>query len=384
MAFSFSDEQVAFRDVVRRFMDDRSAVSEVRRLMDTDSGFDEEVWRQACGELGLAGIGLDERFGGAGFGLVELGIVAEELGRALYCGPYFSSIVLGARSILNVGTDAEKEAMLPALATGDRRATLALHELNGSWDLDDVQCSCVEVDGELQLSGSKNLVVDGLTADVLLVVVREQNGSGLSLASVSADARGLERCSLNALDPTRKLARLTFSSTPATRIGPAGGAADGIRQTLREACVVLAHESVGGAQQLFDAALEYTLMRVQFGRVIGSFQAIKHQCAELLLDLEMTKSAAYSAAEALDGGDANARAVASLAKASSSDHYMRMAASCIQLHGGIGFTWEQDTHLWYKRAKSSEVFLGTAAYHRELMILNWVGTELDTEKGASA
>jgi alkylation response protein AidB-like acyl-CoA dehydrogenase len=384
MAFSFSDEQIAFRDVVRRFMDDRSPVTEVRRLMDSESGFDEDVWRQACGELGLAGIGLDERFGGAGFGLVELGIVAEELGRALYCGPYFSSVVLGARSILNVGTDAEREAMLPALAAGSRRATLAFHEPLGSWNLDDIQCSCVDVDGELQLSGSKTLVVDGLSAEMLLVVVREQDGCGLSLVCVGADARGLERNATTPLDPTRKLATVSFNATPAIRVGPAGGAAGGIRQTLREACVVLAHESVGGAQQLFDTTLEYTLMRVQFGRVIGSFQAIKHQCAELLLDLELSKSAAYSAAEALDDADANAHAAASLAKASCSDHYMRMAASCIQLHGGIGFTWEQDTHLWYKRAKSSEVFLGTPAYHRELMMQNWVDIQLDNMREAKA
>lgn len=274
--------------------------------------------------------------------------------------------------------------MLPALATGERRATLAFHEPQASWNIEDIQCSCVDVDGELQVSGSKTLVLDGLTADVLLVVVREQDGGGLSLLSVAADARGLERTSLTSLDPTRKLATVSFNATPATRIGAAGGAAPGIRQTLREACVVLAHESVGGAQQLFDAALEYTLMRVQFGRVIGSFQAIKHQCAELLLELELAKSAAYSAAEAIDDADPNAIAVASLAKAGCSDHYMRMAVSCIQLHGGIGFTWEQDTHLWYKRAKSSEVFLGTPAYHRELMMQNWVDVQLEDTREAKA
>lgn len=381
MAFSFSDEQIAFRDVIRRFMEDRSPVAEVRRLMEAEPGFDEAVWRQACDELGLAGIGIDERFGGSGFGLVELGIVAEELGRALYCGPYFSSVVLGARSIANVATDGECAALLPALARGETRATLALAEPGGGWDPDSVQCTCTDVEGGVQLLGTKTLVLDGMSADTVLVVARDGAG-GLSLVSVAADAPGLTRRALSPLDPTRKLAELRFDNTPGARVGAAGGAGDGIARTLREAAVILAHECVGGAQKLFDATLEYTLMRVQFGRVIGSFQAIKHQCAELLLDLELAKSAAYTAAEALDADDANAIAVASLAKAGTSDNYMRMAASAVQLHGGIGFTWEQDTHLWYKRAKSSEVFLGTPAYHRELMIRNWVDVQADDTSGA--
>ncbi|MEM7407859.1 MAG: acyl-CoA dehydrogenase family protein [Pseudomonadota bacterium] len=366
MAFSFTDEQEAFREVVQRFLGDHSSTADVRRMMETDTGFDADVWRQLAGELGLTGLVVPEEFGGQGFGDVELGIVMEEMGRALLCAPFFSSAVLATLALLESGTDAARQHYLPRLASGELRATLAVAEDGGSWDPADVQM--IAADGAL--TGQKRFVVDGNSAEVIFVAARNGAGGDVGLYAVDANAAGLERRALNVVDPTRKLAELQFAATPATLVsGP--DARDGLVTALRRAAIALANESAGGAQAMLQSAVDYTLMRVQFGRLIGSFQAIKHQCAELLLEVELAKSAAYHAASAAAERDDELPALASAAKAGTSDSFMRAAIACIQLHGGIGFTWEQDTHLWFKRAKSSEVMLGTPAYHRELMMQHW-------------
>ncbi len=368
MQFAFSDEQSQFRDMVRRFAEDRSPSTEVRRLMDTDSGFDPAVWQTLARELGLTALRIPERFGGAGFSAVEVGIVMEEFGRALLCAPYFSSAVLATEAILAVASVAEQEALLPALAEGSRRATLALTEASGSWALDEIDCSASADGGRWTLSGSKRFVIDGTTADQLLVVARAGDEIGLFL--VAPGAAGFHRSAAPAMDPTRKLADLTFEHTPAERLGE-GDAGPGLARAIDAATVALANEMVGGAQALLDSAVAYAKMRVQFGRTIGSFQAIKHKCADMLLDVESAKSAAYGAASALAENDPEAPALACLAKAAASESYLRTAAETIQIHGGIGFTWENDTHLWFKRAKSSEVMLGDPAWHREQLLQRW-------------
>jgi len=367
--FTFTEEQEQFRDMVRRFTAEHSPSSAVRRLMETDEGFEPETWAQLSGQLGLTALRIPEPFGGGGFTAVELGIVMEEFGRALLCAPYFSSAVLATEVILAAGSDADRSALLPALADGSRRAAFAFVEAGGSWDPADIEVSALETDDGWRIDGSKRFVIDGHTADCLIVAARTTSGIGLFL--VEGGAGQMERYLVPSMDPTRKLADVRFNDTPAVRIGTGTDASAELDRAMDMAALALASEMVGGAQALLDSAVAYAKMRVQFGRTIGSFQAIKHKCADMLLDVESARSAAYAAASAEADGDPEAPALASLAKASASEAYLRTAAETIQIHGGIGFTWENDTHLWFKRAKSSEVMLGDAQWHRERMMQRW-------------
>jgi alkylation response protein AidB-like acyl-CoA dehydrogenase len=372
--FAFTDEQEQFRSAIGRFLNDKSPTTEVRRLMGTAEGYDPAVWRQLSEELALPGIHIPEQYGGAGYGMVELCIVTEELGRALLCAPYFSTAVLAANAILNAGTEAQKARLLPDLASGARRATLAVTELNGQWDPQSIELVATRVANGYRLDGVKSYVVDGHVAELLVVAARLPNtvgGDGLALFTLDANSNGVERRLLESMDPTRKLARIDFHGAPAQLLGNLDDGSETLARTLDQAAIALANEMVGGAQKLLDSAVDYTKVRVQFGRTIGSFQAIKHRLADLLLEVELAKSAAYYAAQASAADDPEWPALACLAKAAASETYLRMAAECIQLHGGIGFTWDNDTHLWFKRAKSSEVFLGQPSYHRELLMQRW-------------
>jgi len=371
MQFRFTEEQDQFRAVVQRFMGDKSPTTEVRRLMETDAGFDSAVWKQMADDLGLQSIGIPEAYGGSGFGPVEVGVVMEEMGRVLSCAPFFSSCVLSAGAILNVGSEEDKAKHLPKIASGETIACLALTEPNGRWHFGGIETIAAEQSGAYQLNGTKSFVIDGQNADLVLVAARTQVSQGaesISLFAVDAKSEGLTCTALKTMDPTRKQARIDLNNVTAELIGTIGQAATGLTKTLDQAAIALANESAGGAQYLLDSAIEYTKMRMQFGRLIGSFQAIKHKCADMLLDVELAKSAAYGAAEAAAEGDDEWPALASLAKASTSDAFIGAAATCIQLHGGIGFTWDNDTHLWFKRAKSTEVLLGDPSHHRELFL----------------
>jgi len=367
MQFILTDEQTQFRDAVQRFLRDKSPTTEVRRLMETEEGFDRQVWEQMCGDLGLAGIHIPEAYGGLGFGMVELGIVMEEMGQALYCSPYFASAVLAANVILLGADERHRELLLPGIAAGTRIATLAVTEPDGRWDEGGITLTARPAADGFTLDGTKKFVLDGCIANTVIVAARLAAG-GIALLLVDGDAEGLTRRSLNTLDDTRKLAELNFSGVQATLLGPPTEASAALARGGDLSTIALANEMVGGAQALLDSAVDYAQMRMQFGRLIGSFQSIKHKCAEMLLDVELAKSAAYYAAEAAAEDDPELPALASLSKALASEVYMATAAECIQIHGGIGFTWDQDTHLWFKRAKSSEVFLGDANFHRERYI----------------
>jgi alkylation response protein AidB-like acyl-CoA dehydrogenase len=369
MQFAFSEEQLQFRDIVKRFAMERSPSTEVRRLMETEAGFDPAVWQQLSGELGLTALEIPEEYGGSGFGPVELGIVMEELGRALVCVPFFSSAVLATRLTLEGGSEENRAALLPELAAGTVRGSFALVEGSGSWELDDVSTRAEPVGDQWRIHGSKRFVIDGHTADFILVAA--QTGKDLGLFIVRAESAGLKRKPAATMDATRKLADIELDGAAATLLGPLAGARAAIERTLDRGAVALAHEMVGGAQALLDSAVAYAGMRVQFGRTIGSFQAIKHKCADMLLDVELARSAAYAAAEAAADEDPQAPALACLAKAATSDAYLKTAAQTIQIHGGIGFTWENDTHLWFKRAKSSELMLGDPTLHRERLMQRW-------------
>jgi alkylation response protein AidB-like acyl-CoA dehydrogenase len=374
MPYTFTSEQHQFREMVQRFLKEKSPPSEVRRLMETDEGFDEGIWEQLSVELGLQSLSVPEQYGGAGFGFVELGIVMEEMGRSLLCAPYFSSSVLATSAILNAGSEAQKQLLLPEIASGNTRASLAMTEPNGLWDISGTQMIARAKGSGYVLSGEKSFVIDGHTADLIVVVARMKGTSGsegITFFTVDGSSAGLEKKLLKTMDPTRKLAHLTFSEVDARLLGEEAQGSEAALRTQDQAVIALANEMVGGAQSLLDSAIEYSKIRMQFGRVIGSFQAIKHKCADMLIELELAKSAAYYAAAALDDAGSNITVLASMAKSAAGDAYMHIAAETIQIHGGIGFTWDQDTHLWFKRAKSSEVFFGDPAYHRERMIQHW-------------
>jgi alkylation response protein AidB-like acyl-CoA dehydrogenase len=371
MNFAFSEEQDELRSAVRRFLQEKSPEAEVRRLMETAEGYDPAVWRQMADQLGLQSLTIPEEYGGSGFGYVELIVVLEEMGAALLCAPYFATVALAANALLTSGDESAKRHLLPGLASGETIGTLALTEDSGRWDFDSVTLTASRshqgsrgADG-WTLDGHKSFVIDGHVADLVLVVGRTRKG--LSLFGVKGDAEGLTRTPLPTMDQTRKQARLELAATPAWLIGTEGGAEAGLSKTLDLAAVALAAEQVGGAQHCLDSSVDYAKTRVQFGRPIGSFQAIKHKCADVLLEVESAKSAAYYAGWAAAEDSDELPVVASLAKSYCSEAYFHAAAENIQIHGGIGFTWEHDAHLYFKRAKSSELLFGDPAYHRELL-----------------
>jgi alkylation response protein AidB-like acyl-CoA dehydrogenase len=363
--FAFSAEQEEFRAMVRRFVEARSPESAVREQMATERGFDPAVWSEMSRQLGLQGLIVPEEFGGQGFGFVELTIVLEEMGRSLMCAPYFSTVVLAVHALLLAGDDGAQRALLPGIAAGETTATLAFTEPNGSWDPSGIESIARRDGAGWKISGSKLYVLDGHTADVVLVAAR--TGAGVSLFSVAGAAAGLTRIPLATLDPTRKQARLDFAGVEAKLVGTDGAGAGVLGTVLDLAAVALAAEQVGGAQRCLDMSVEYAGQRVQFGRPIGSFQAIKHKCADMLLEVESARSAAYYAGWCADERSDELAAVAALAKAYCSDAYVHAASENIQIHGGIGFTWEHPAHLYFRRARSTALLFGDPAYHRELL-----------------
>lgn len=370
MRFYFSDEQEQFRDVVGKFLRNNVTSNKVRQDMASTAGSDPNLWAKMSQELGLTGVHIPETYGGSGFGYSELGIALEEMGRSLLCSPYFSTIVLAATTIMLSGSDEQKQLLLPPLASGERTATLATTEPNGQWEIDETRTSATQKNGNYLINGVKKFVVDGQNANTIIVSAREsisKTQEVISLFYLPSDAPGLIQQSLDTIDQTRRLSQLEFKDVPAQRLGEIG-TSQSLRTSLDIAAIALANEMVGGAQRLLAEAVDYAQMRIQFGRPIGSFQAVKHHCADLLLAVELAKSAAYYAVAAADENDPELPMLASVAKAMASETYMKTATQCLQIHGGIGFTWDHDLHLWFKRAKSSEVYLGDANYHRERYI----------------
>ncbi|MGI5192867.1 acyl-CoA dehydrogenase family protein [Streptomyces sp. CA-288835] len=366
LTFGFGEEQDELRKVVRSFLARHSTEADVRRLAADPEGYDRVVWRRMATELGLQGLAIPEAYGGSGFGYAELGIVFEEMGRALLCAPYFATVALAAEALLRCDDEAARLDYLPGIASGDTVATLALTEADGRWDEQGIQLNAHEAKGSWRLTGAKTYVPDGHLADLLLVAARTP--SGVSLFAVESDALGLTRTTLPALDQTRKQAQIDFADTPARLLGTEGTAWPAIERTLATASILLAAEQVGGAAAALDASVAYAKIREQYGRAIGSFQGIKHKCADMLVEIESARSAAYGGLWALDAGDeAEIAIAAALAQAFCSEAYTVVASENIQVHGGIGFTWEHPAHLYLKRAKSSEVLLGTPSYHRELL-----------------
>jgi alkylation response protein AidB-like acyl-CoA dehydrogenase len=364
MKLAMSAEQVELRDSVRRFLADRAPLTRVRELMAAaDDSTDPQVWQAASRQLGLPGIAIPEEYGGAGFSFTEQAIILEEFGAALYTGPYLASAVLAANALLASSDESAKSDLLPAIASGDTIATLAFTEDDGSWEPDAIRLTASHDGAGWLLDGHKSYVLDGYSASLVLVVA--QTDAGLSLFAVDGAADGLRRTPLAALDQTRKLARCEFAAVQGRLIGSAGDAGQVLAKVLDIGAIALAAEQLGGAQRALDLAVEYAKLRHQFGRPIGSFQAIKHRCADLLLEVESLRSAVIYAAAAVAEDSPEVPTVAALVKALASDTYFHVAAENIQIHGGIGFTWEHDAHLYFKRAKASELLLGDSNYHRE-------------------
>ena len=367
MNFAFSEEQDQLRDAVRKFLESKSPSAEVRRLMETTEGYDEAVWKQMAQELGLQSLHLPEAHGGQGFTFIELGIVLEEMGRVLLCAPYFSTVALAANAIMNAGSDEQQGALLPGIASGETIAALAFTEPNGKWDASGITMEAQGKGDSYTLDGTKMFVIDGHTANQIVVVARTAGTSGedgISFFTVDGDASGLTRTPLATMDQTRKQARLDFSGVAAKPLGEPGSGWAALSKTLDQAAVCLSNEMVGGAQKVLEMSVDYAKVRVQFGRPIGSFQAIKHKCADMLLEVESAKSAAYYASWAAAEDNEELPVVASLAKAYCSDAYFHATAENIQIHGGIGFTWEHDAHLYFRRARASQVLLGEPRDHR--------------------
>jgi alkylation response protein AidB-like acyl-CoA dehydrogenase len=363
------------RETAAQFLQDNCDSAAVRAAMATESGFDAQLWKRICSEMYWSAIHIPEQYGGLGLGYVELVAVMEQMGRYLLCAPFFSSVCLGANALLVAGSEEQKERYLPAIADGSSRATLAW--LGAAPTAGGEASGAVFVrDGDgYRIDGCCRFVVDGHTADMLIVAAREEgNARGVGLFALDAAAQGLTRRWLPTMDQTRKLAEVRFDAVrldASARLGDGEDASTKLQTVLDLARIALAAEQAGGAQQILDMAVAYTKERHQFGRPVAGFQAIKHKAADMMLRAEASRSAIYYGAcvaqEALEGGPLTPElaSAASLAKAYCSDAYFFNAGTALQMHGGVGFTWEYDVHLYFKRARASESFLGDAGEHRE-------------------
>ena len=350
MEFGLNESQEILRDSARRFFAGECPMSEVRRLMESDTAYDATLWHKLS-EQGYTGIIASEQYGGVGLGKVELMLLMEEAGRALLPGPFFSTVVLSGSIIDAVATSEQKRKYLAPICRGEARATVAILESNASWDLNDVNMAAVGG----KLSGEKLFVSDAAIADWILVLAR----NGVLL--VEQGAPGLTISAIASLDLTRKLYAVQLRDTPAERLGDLAAA----MPAIHVATVALVAEMVGGMQRTLDMTVEYAKTRKQFGKPIGSFQAVQHQCADMYLETESSRSAAYYAAWALQENVTDAAAAVSIAKIYASDAGRTVGNRGIQVHGGMGFTWENDLHLYYRRAKASETTFGDATFHRE-------------------
>jgi len=364
MDFDLSKPQKLLKDSARDFLTRECKLDRVRELMETGTAHDDRLW-QSIADQGWMGLIVPEEHGGLGLGLVELAVVAEEMGRACLPGAFLSTLTAAAL-VERAGSLEQRAKDLEPIAAGELKATVAFLEEGASWEVDEIKLKATREGGNFQLAGRKLFVPDAAIADLLICVARD--GNGLALLPVERGAEGLSVKATPSMDATRKLYEVTFadvSVAEADVFGADGDARSALGQAIEVATVALCAEMVGGMQWVLDTTVEYAKTRQQFGRAIGSFQAVQHQCADMLLMTESARSATYYAAWALTAGDQSASVAVSIAKAYCSDAYREVGNRGIQVHGGIGFTWEHDLQLYYKRSKASEVMFGDAAFHRE-------------------
>lgn len=348
---------------VRGLLNEHCTETDVRRIMDTEDGFDRDLWNKLAAQ-GLAGLIVDTDYGGTGLGAQELEAVAEVTGAALLPAPFLSSAVLATALIQAAGTDDDKARLLPRLADGTSIATVAATGARGTWSPDGVAVQASPHDAGFLLTGSSHYVLDGQVADVIMVVARtDQTDPGIGIFEIAPDASGFERTAATVFDPTARMSTLTFSRTPARQVGVAGWAA--VEHALSLAVIALAGEQAGGTRRIFDCTVDYLKSRIQFGRPIGSFQALKHMAADLLLEVESSTSAAQNAAAQFDADPASSRGAVALAGFACAETYHATAMQAIQMHGGIAFTWEHPAHLFLRRARTGRQLFGSSRDHRE-------------------
>ncbi len=377
MEFAFTEEQEMIRDTAASFLAQESTSAAVRQAMATEAGYDEALWSRICGEMYWQAIHLPEACGGMGLGYVELVATMEQMGRYLLCAPFLSTVAMASNAVLLAGNEAQQAQWLGRIVEGGETATLAFTAGGGDWSCESVTATW-RADGDgFVLDGNYRYVVDGHTANFLVVAAREAGSSGaqgISLFVIDAASPGVTRTWLPTMDQTRKQASVELASVTVagdSLLGEPGEGGETLAKVLDLAAIAVAAEQVGGAQQLLDMTVAYTSERVQFNRTIASYQAVKHKAADMMLQIEVARSAVYYAAcvasEALSGGPLGAELAeaASVAKSYCSDAYFAVAGDALQLFGGVGFTWEYDVHLYFKRAKSSEHLLGNGALHRE-------------------
>ena len=362
MNFDFSADQKALRDQARKFLAEHASSVRVRRILDTDEPYDRELWRGVA-EMGWTGTAVPETYGGAGFGYLELCVIAEELGRSVAPIPFSSTVYLAAEALLLAGSEAQKRKWLPRIASGEAIGCLALAEGAGAPAPRAVKTRVTAG----RVSGTKAPVADGDVADVAVVAARADSGD-LSLFLADLSGPGVARTTLSTVDPTRSHARLAFDGVAAEPLGAAGAGAALLERLLDRAAVLVAFEQVGGAQAALDMAREYAIGRFAFGRPIASFQAIKHKLVDMYVGVELARSNAYHAAWALSTDAAELPVAAATARVSATEAYFHAAKENIQTHGGMGFTWEFDCHLHYRRAKLTGLGLGSARRWKDLLI----------------
>jgi len=371
MDIGFTEEQELLRDTARRFLERECPAKFVRERMATPEAVTAEFWHSLA-EQGWLGILYPEAVGGSGLGLIDLTVLMEEMGRAVMPGPYFATVLLGGGAILEAGSSAQQQRWLPAIAAGEKKATLAWSEPNARWDASGITMAAREAGAGFRLSGTKFFVPDAHLADLLVVAARSRDGGtmedGISLFLVPKDAPGLSVMVLPTIDETRKLCEVGLDNVRvdnAALLGELHGGWGPLSRVVARATVALCAEMCGGARQVLDMTAAYAKIRHAYGKPIGSYQGVKHKAADMLVELENAKSLTYYAAWAIDQGEAEAALAVAMAKAYASDAARRIAAAGIQLHGGIGMTWEHDLQLYLKRAKASEIAFGDAAWHRE-------------------
>ncbi|OLB13071.1 MAG: hypothetical protein AUG14_05540 [Candidatus Rokubacteria bacterium 13_1_20CM_2_68_19] len=370
MDFGFSEEQEMLRASARKFFENECTSTVVRQRMEEPAGVTDDFWTKLA-EQGWLGLVYPEEFGGVGLGFVDLTVLMEEMGRVVMPGPFLATL-LGGLAILEAGSAEQKKQWLPRLADGKAKAALAWTEPSARWDAAGVATTAKPTADGWLLSGTKLFVLDAHIADVTAVVARTAENKagqpGLSLFLVPKGTPGFEPKLLPTMDQTRKLCEVVLRDVRlpgSALLGAKDGASAPLSRVLERATVALCAEMCGGAQKVLEMTTEYAKIRVAFNRPIGSYQGVKHRAADMLVDVENAKSLTYYAAWAVDENVPDSALAVSMAKAYASDAFRRVSAAGIQLHGGIGFTWEHDLHLYFKRAKSSEFTFGDATHHRE-------------------
>ena len=371
MDFAFSEQQELLRATARQVLERECPPAMVRRWSDDPQGYSPELW-QKMAELGWMGLVLPEMYGGLGLSFVDLAVLMEEMGRVLLPAPFFSSIALGALTLLEAGSDAQRQQLLSRLARGQIKVCVAVLEGDGRYDPRGISMRASIRGNRAILNGTKLFVVDAQGSDYVICVARTHGGrspeSGISLFVVDMASPGIACTPLMSIDQTRRFCEVSFARVSIsldTMLGGRDTAWPMLQRALDKATVALCAEMVGGAEKAMEMCVDYAKMRLQFGRQIGSFQAVKHKIADMKVWVENAKSVVDYAAWAVDRDAPEAGRVASMAKAYCSQMYTRVTADGIQVHGGVGFTWDHDMHLYFKRAKSSEVLLGDATWHRE-------------------